>query len=76
MYSNRKYCTQIIFLNKGCRCQSACTKNFDEEERKNIFEKFWGLGDSSKQNILLYEAFERKIVERRRLTNGKGSPRN
>ena len=34
------------------------------------------MGDFNKQNILLYEAVERKIVERRRPANGKGSPRN
>jgi len=81
--SGKRYCTQSgnivpgkIFQNKDCRCRNACTKNYDEEERKNIFEKFWGLGDFNKQNVLLYEAVERKIVKRKRPTNGNGSPRN
>ena len=34
------------------------------------------MGDFNKQNILLYEATERLIVKRKRLRNGKGSPRN
>jgi len=81
--SGKRYYTQSgnivpgkIFQNKDCRCRNACTKNYDEEERKNIFEKFWGLGDFNKQNVLLYEAVERKIVKRKRPTNGNGSPRN
>lgn len=53
--SGKRYCTQSgnivpgkIFQNKDCRCRNAYTKNYDEEERKNIFEKFWGLGDFNK----------------------------
>ena len=74
----RKYCTNtgIIFENKDCGCRNACIINYNEKERRNIFEKFWGLADFNKQNVLLREAVERKIVERRRPTNGKGSPRN
>lgn len=81
--SGKRYCSQTgnivhekIFENKDCGCRNACTKNYNEEERKNIFEKFWGLADFNKQNVLLHEAVERKIVERRRPTNGKGSLRN
>lgn len=81
--SGKRYCSQTgnivhekFFENKDCGCRNSCTKNYNEEERKNIFEKFRGLADFNKQNVLLYEAVERKIVKRRRATNGKGSPRN
>lgn len=52
------------------------TKNYKEEERKNIFKKFWNLEDFNKQNILLYEATKRCVVKRKRQKNGKSSPRN
>lgn len=81
--SGKRYCIQTgnivpekIFENKDCRCRNAYAQNYDEEERKNNFEKFWGLGDFKKQNILLYEAVEHKIVKRRRPKNGKRSPKN
>ncbi|XP_043495741.1 uncharacterized protein LOC122519960 [Polistes fuscatus] len=78
--SGKIYCTQTgnilpskVFRNKDCRCRKAFKKNYEEEERKNIFEKFWNLGDFNKKNILLYEAIKRKIVKRRRQNNGKGN---
>ena len=67
---------KFFFENKDCGCRNACIINNNEEEKRNILEKFWGLADFNKQNVLLHEAIERKIVERRRPTNGKGSPRN
>ncbi|KAI4494087.1 hypothetical protein M0802_009241 [Mischocyttarus mexicanus] len=57
-----------VFQNKYYRCRKAWVKNYEEEERKNIFDKFWYLRDFSKQNVLIYEAIEHKTVKRRRQT--------
>lgn len=51
-------------------------KNYEEEKRKNTFEKCLKLGHVNKQNISLYEATKRNSLKRRRQKNGKGSPRN
>lgn len=85
MYRNtgKKYYTaagkvirEKIFQNKDCHCSKNCISLINLEERKNIFDNFWNLGDFNKQNVYLHGATEQSIVQRKRLRNSKGLPRN
>lgn len=71
-----KIIREKIFQHKDCHCLKNCINLINVEERKNIFDNFWNLGNFNKQNVYLHGATEQHIVQRKRLRNGKGSPRN
>lgn len=47
-----------------CHCRMRCFNKLNEEERKNIFESFWKLGDRAKQWMYVANLVTRKTKRR------------
>lgn len=47
--SKKKYDVRKLRPPCGNQCKQKCTSKIDETQRQNIFEKYWSLGDLSKQ---------------------------
>ena len=74
--SGQKYCTKRgkfipakQFKSKNCNCSKKCIERINETQRKEIFDKFWIIGDFNKQNIFLYGSVLRESVNRKPRNN-------
>jgi hypothetical protein len=63
------------FVNINCGCSKACGDLFTFQERETLFREFWGVGDSTKQNIYLRGLIKTKKVNQRRPRNNSKAPR-
>lgn len=50
-------------------CSKKCFEKFDEEDQKEIFEKFWLTASYNKQNFLLYGLMKRNSNEKKKIKN-------
>jgi hypothetical protein len=67
-------------IGNGCgdRCRMRCQTKFSQEEREEIFESYWALGDATRQRNFLKQHTKECPVQRRRgqqKTKGNGKRR-
>lgn len=55
-----------IFENKDCKCSKRCNTKITPEERQKCFDKFWKMGNFSKQNAYLSGLVTREAVKQHR----------
>lgn len=63
----RKVERQARNMKNGCsvKCKKKCHFNVTEDQRKTIFEKFWGLGDHTLQWGFIGNSVTEEDVNRR-----------
>ncbi|XP_042907495.1 uncharacterized protein [Parasteatoda tepidariorum] len=55
-----------VFENKDCGCSKRCSSKITPEQREKCFDKFWKMGDFSKQNAYLSGLVTREAVKQHR----------
>lgn len=55
-----------VFENKDCSCSKQCSTKVTAEERMKCFDKFWKMGNFSKQNAYLSGLVTREAVKQHR----------
>ena len=50
----------------SCNCNFNCCSNFDEDQRRNLREAFWGLADKAKQQEYVNRYVLKTDVKRKR----------
>lgn len=55
-----------VFENKDCGCSKRCQTKITLEQREKCFDKFWKMGDFSKQNAYLSGLVTREAVKQHR----------
>lgn len=55
-----------VFENKDCGCSKRCLSKITSEERQKCFDKFWKMGNFSKQNAYLSGLVTREAVKQHR----------
>ena len=57
------------------KCKLKCPSNFNEDDRKNIFQAYWSMGDVNKQNEFIHKNMS-TISPKYRCTKNSEKPRD